>query len=300
MKYGRKLTSQSGLFASLLVVLAVGALKISAAEGAQGGYTNYVPGFYGSFGVAAPLEPGFYMLNDFYYYSADGSKGRVIQGTQVEADLDMDFGGYVLTGFMVTDKELFGGRYGFGADLPIIYGSISGQFDAAAESFAFDDSRFVIGDPGVIPISLFWNFGNFHLNAYESIIVPIGQYDQDELINGGLNYWSFDTVVAGTYLHPDMGFELSAAIGYIFNTENQDIDYKTGQEFHLDYNDQPVFLGDLRGWPARVLLQADDCRLRQCGDHRRFQGRSGRHRTGSDVGYDYRRQGCFCDGEMAA
>ena len=185
--------------------------------------------------MAAPLEPGFFMLNDFYYYSADGSKGRVIQGTQVEADLDMDFGGYVLTGFMVTDKELFGGRYGFGADLPIIYGSISGQFDAAAENFAFDDSRFVIGDPGVIPISLFWSFGNFHLNAYESIIVPIGQYDQDELINGGLNYWSFDTVVAGTYLHPDMGFELSAAIGYIFNTENQDIDYKTGQEFHLDY-----------------------------------------------------------------
>lgn len=205
------------------------------ADAAQGGYTNYVPGLYGSFAVAVAPDPGVYMLNDFYYYSADGTNGRVIEGSQVDAGLDLNVAAYILTGFMVTEKELFGGRYGFGAEIPVIYTSLSGQFDVAGQQFPFDDDGVAIGDPGAVPIALFWNFGNFHLNAYEFIVVPIGQYDKDELINGGLGYWSFDTVVAGTYLHPEAGFELSAVLGYIYNTENQDVDYQTGQEFHLDY-----------------------------------------------------------------
>jgi hypothetical protein len=202
---------------------------------AQGGYTNYVPGLYGSFAVAVAPEPGFYMLNDFYWYTADGNSTRVVQDAQVQADINLDVGAYIATGLYVTDKTLFGGRYAFGGEIPVIYTDLSGQFDVAGTPFPFDDDGVGIGDPGIVPIALFWNFGNFHLNAYEFIVVPLGQYDKNELINAGLNFWTFDTVVAGTYLHPEKGFELSAAVGYIFNTENQDIDYKTGQEFHVDY-----------------------------------------------------------------
>jgi hypothetical protein len=117
----------------------------------------------------------------------------------------------------------------------LIYTDLSGRFDFEGGSLPFDDDGVAVGDLGVVPVALFWNFGNFHINAYESIIVPVGQYDPNELINGGLGYWSFDTVVAGTYLHPEKGFEVSAALGYIFNTESQDVDYRTGQEFHVDW-----------------------------------------------------------------
>lgn len=207
----------------------------SRVQAAQGGYTNYVPGLYGSFAVAVAPDPGFYMLNDFYYYKADGNKARVIQGAQVEGDLNLDVAAYIATGFYVTDKELFGGRYGFGGEIPVIYTDLSGQFDVNGTPFPFDEDGAGIGDPGVVPIALFWNFGNFHLNVYEFVVIPIGQYDKDEAINAGLNFWTFDTVVAGTYLHPEKGFELSAVLGYIYNTENNDTDYQTGQEFHLDY-----------------------------------------------------------------
>ncbi len=54
-------------------------------------------------------------------------------------------------------------------------------------------------------------------------------------MNAGLNYWSYDTTLAATYLQPKRGHEISAAFGYIYNTENHDTGYQTGQEIQLDY-----------------------------------------------------------------
>ena len=59
-----------------------------------------------------------------------------------------------MTGFMVLDKEFLGGRYAFGADLPIIYTSLSGKIVLEPETTAFDEDGVKIGDPGIIPISL--------------------------------------------------------------------------------------------------------------------------------------------------
>jgi hypothetical protein len=104
-----------------------------------------------------------------------------------------------------------------------------------ALTIPIDEDRTAIGDPGFIPASIFWNFGNLHLNAFETITAPIGSYNQDRNVDAGLNYWSFDTTLAATYLHPEKGYEISAAVGHIYNTENDDTNYQTGQEFHLDY-----------------------------------------------------------------
>jgi hypothetical protein len=98
-----------------------------------------------------------------------------------------------------------------------------------------DEERTLFSDPGIVPASFFWNFGDFHINVSETITIPLGSYDEDKDVNGGLNYWSFETVVAGTYLHPEKGFEISASFGHLYNTENNDTDYQTGQEFHVEY-----------------------------------------------------------------
>jgi hypothetical protein len=100
---------------------------------------------------------------------------------------------------------------------------------------SIDEDRTAIGDPGFVPASLFWNVGNFHINVSETITAPLGSYDEDRDVNGGLNYWSFETLLAATYLHPERGHEISAAFGHIYNTENDDTDYQTGQEIHVDY-----------------------------------------------------------------
>jgi hypothetical protein len=223
------------LAAVLLTVLAAVFITMPSAHAAEGGYTNYLPGSYGDFGVAVAPDPGFYLRSDLYYYAADASRERIVQYGKLRADLDLDTGFFMLTGLKVLDREVLGGRYAFGAALPFAYTDISGSIVLEPLATSFDADRAAIGDMAIIPASFFWNFGNFHINAFESITVPVGSYDQNRDVNTGLNYWSFDTTFAATYLHPERGHEISAAIGYIFNTENGDTDYKTGQEFHLDY-----------------------------------------------------------------
>ncbi|MHC4559824.1 MAG: hypothetical protein ACYS80_21235, partial [Planctomycetota bacterium] len=95
----------------LLAVLIMLLTTTPSTHAAEGGYTNYVPGLYGDFGVAVAPEPGFYFRTDLYYYTADGSKGRFVQGGNIRADLDMDMAMVMATGLMVFDKEIFGGRY---------------------------------------------------------------------------------------------------------------------------------------------------------------------------------------------
>jgi hypothetical protein len=141
----------------------------------------------------------------------------------------------MVTGLMVLDREILGGRYAFGSMLPVVYGDLSAKAILGPITASVDDDHTAVGDLAIIPASLFWNFGNFHINAYETIVAPTGSYDEDMDINSGLNYWSFDTCLAATYLHPERGHEISAAFGYIYNTENDDTDYQTGQETHLDY-----------------------------------------------------------------
>jgi hypothetical protein len=91
-----------------------------------------------------------------------------------------------------------------------------------------------MGDIALIPASFYWNFDNWHLNLYEFVVTPSGQYDVDNSINLGRNYWSFDTVFAITNLNMETGREYSLVTGYMVNDENDDTDYDTGNELHVD------------------------------------------------------------------
>jgi hypothetical protein len=220
---------------ALLILSVVVPNMIPLARAGEGGGSHYGPGFYGDFGVAVASDPGFYLRHDLYSYEADGGGDRFTQFGQIRADLRVDVFMYMLTGLQVTDKEVLGGRYAFGASLPVVYTDISADVTLGPITSSIDDDRTAIGDPGFIPASIFWNFGNLHINAYETITAPIGSYDANRNVDSGLNYWSFDTTVAATYLHPEKGYEISAAFGHIYNTENDDTNYQTGQEFHMDY-----------------------------------------------------------------
>jgi hypothetical protein len=66
------------------------------------------------------------------------------------------------------------------------------------------------------------------------IYCPSGEYDKNRVANIGRNYWTFEPIVAGTYIS-DSGYEVSAKFMYDFNTRNDDSGYRSGQEFHVDY-----------------------------------------------------------------
>ncbi|NWK55884.1 transporter [Verrucomicrobiaceae bacterium N1E253] len=201
---------------------------------AEGGSSHYTPGFYGDFGVALEPEPGLYLRNDLYFYHGDAGRQRFVDVGQIRSELELDMAMYMLTALKVTEHELFGAQYAMGAYLPVLAMDLSATVELGQNDRSFDDDGLFVSDLGLIPISLYWNCGNWHFNASEIVTVPIGQYDQDDDLNGGLNYWSFETTFSTTYLHPEKGTEFSFALGYIYNTENQDTNYQTGQELHLE------------------------------------------------------------------
>lgn len=217
----------------LLVCLLRVFLESSPGLAAEGGYSNYIPGTYGDFGVALTPEPGFYLQNYLYYYTADESKA-VRQG-QIEFDIEIEMAMELPILLYVTDFTVLGGRYALGGGIPFVYLDVSARVGKGPFERSVSDDRVGIGDTLLIPASLYWSFGDLSLNLWQGIVAPTGLYDKDRQANTGLNYWSFDSNVGVTYLHPEFGTELSFDAGHIYNTKNPDTNYQTGKEFHLDY-----------------------------------------------------------------
>jgi hypothetical protein len=201
-------------------------------EAAEGGYSNYIPGSYGDFGMA--LEPAgkLTLRNDIYYYGADVS--RSVRSGRAEVGAELDFLMNFTTLLYKPDVELLGGQYAFGIFVPIVHADIEATVSAAGITRGVEDDKTALGDIALVPLALFWNSGNLHVSLAQYIITPVGDYDVDDLANAGLNYWSFDSNVAVTYLNEKTGQDYSFNIGHIYNTENTDTDYQTGQEVHLD------------------------------------------------------------------
>lgn len=128
----------------------------------------------------------------------------------------MDF----LTILYKPDVEILGAHYAFGAFIPVCYIDIESGLRVGNRENIVSDDVFGLGDIAFIPAVLFWYQDNFRFTLTELIIAPTGSYDSDELINTGLNYWTFDTTVAATYLNTDTGQDYSINIGYSYNTES--------------------------------------------------------------------------------
>lgn len=218
----------------IITVLLIAFIPSGEAHALEGGYGNYVPGLYGGFLLAATPPPGWYLLNQVYFYFADSNQEFVRQG-EIVTDIELNEGYYILNLAWVSDFKILGGNYNFVISPSVGYTDISGDFIGETEEFRIEDSNFGISDLGITPVSLYWKFENIYLSLSETIVVPIGEYDVDRQANLGLNYWSFDTNLAFTYFNRDKGLDISLNLGHLYNTKNNATEYKSGQELHLDY-----------------------------------------------------------------
>ena len=218
---------------ALLIVVGILLFVTPSAHAAEGGYSNYIPGTYGDFAAAVEPPTKFTVRNDLYYYQADGA--RSVRSGLIEADADLEFIMDFLTLIYKPDVDILNAHYAFGVFIPIVHADIETGIRLGNLQVRRQDDTFGLGDITLIPGILFWNRGNFHFTLAEYIVTPTGEYDTDDLANTGLNYWTFDTDFAVTYLNDKTGQDYSVNIGYNYNTENLDTDYQTGQEIHIDY-----------------------------------------------------------------
>lgn len=67
------------------------------------------------------------------------------------------------------------------------------------------------------------------------LYAPTGDYDKNDLVSAGKNYWSFDPSLNLTYRATDK-LSLNSAIYTEFNTENDATDYQSGDSIDIDYS----------------------------------------------------------------
>jgi hypothetical protein len=218
--------------ASALLAAIVSLISTITVHAGEGGASNYFPGTYGDYAVAVAPQPGWIYANYSLFYSADVNKA-VLQG-RVNAGLDTFAYVNMSAGLYTFDAEVLGGRFAVAGFLPLGYADLEAALAGPITTPSVNDSEVALGDISLVPASVYWNKGNWHFNLYELVVTPTGEYDLDNVVNIGRNYWSFDTVFGLTHLNMEKGREFSLVTGYMFNTENDDTDYETGDEIHAD------------------------------------------------------------------
>ena len=194
--------------------------------------SNYIPGFYGDLALAVAPPEGLSMRNDLYFYSGD-ARGTV-RSTQLELDVEVTLLFDYLTFLYNPGVELFGGSLAFGATAVLGSADIDAAVAADQQSLRVEDDTVNIGDL-TLAANVYWPRDKWNFLWATYVVAPVGSYDVDDLANSGLNYWTFETDFMATYFDPDKGRDYSVVVGYGYNTENDDTDYKSGDEFHVDF-----------------------------------------------------------------
>ena len=223
--------SSSPILCMLVMALMLPSWRATGAEGAS---SLYLPGLLGDILVAFPPEPGLAVAGSTYVQTGSAATA-VLQGA-VNLGLDLDIALGIVGATYSFETPWIGATYTIGLAVPFGYADLEAEIQgpSGAPRRASADS-FNISDIALTPIQLNWSSGNFSFRFAETIIAPTGAYDVDKAVNLGRNYWGFDTTAASTYFNADIGTEVSIAPGILANTRNDDTNYKTGAEFHLDF-----------------------------------------------------------------
>ncbi|CAD5108575.1 SphA family protein [Zestomonas carbonaria] len=203
------------------LALAGGASLVQATEG---GVSSWPMGIeIHGMGILPP--PGTYGQVFVGNYLADTLRDDA--GDKLPVDFDLRVTTIVPRFVWVTERQVLGGQLGFHALLPLndIRLNVGGQ----------RDHKRGIGDAHLGPVIGFHPSDKFHVATGVDFILPTAsEYDKDDLVNLGTNYYTVQAVLAMTYLDP-AGFNADVRLMHDYNFENRDTHYRSGRELHADY-----------------------------------------------------------------
>ena len=224
--------------AAAAAALAVPVLGPGPAVAAEGAASFYLLGQRGNFAAVTP-PPGLYFQFDEYVYSGDaGASLAVPAGGELNAGLEADVYLSLPTLAWAPEGEILGGRPLLALALPFGQKNISAEaaLDIRGNTVLerdLSEDDFTLGDP-VAVAGLGWNRGFWHWTASAAVNVPVGDYQKGRATNLAFNRWGLDLTGALTWLNTENGRELSLAAGYTTHWENEDTDYDSGDEVHLE------------------------------------------------------------------
>ncbi|MBB1601296.1 transporter [Variovorax sp. UMC13] len=96
-------------------------------------------------------------------------------------------------------------------------------------------SKTGIGDLQFAPLLLGWHHGDVHQTAGAEGFLPIGEFNKNAAVNIGRNYWQVAPFYALTWT-PGNRWQLSTKVRYAVNSKNRATDYRSGNEFTIEYS----------------------------------------------------------------
>ena len=151
-------------------------------------------------------------------------------------DFDIDVLAIGLAYLRMTDQQLLGARYGFGAVSVFFRMDASLGIDVGGQR-VFNDSAelFRPADIQLIPLILAWTPApGVGINTQLSIQAPTGDYDKDRLVSPGTNHWTVSPILNASYISPS-GLELSSSFQVDINARNPATDYRSGVEYRHEF-----------------------------------------------------------------
>lgn len=226
-------------------------LSIPEARAVEGA-VQYPHGAEGLLAGALP-PPGTYFLAYGIRYSGvrqgDDGSNLSVGGNKVELRVDA----LALRVLHVSGFRILGGLWSMHAVVPLFNNSVT----VGSQT----NNNTGLGDIVVDPFVLSWHRPTVHYAVGLDVVAPTGAYDQNRPLgnNIGANYWSFEPIVAVTWM-PGAGFEADVKAMYNIKTTNTATQYRSGDELHMDFTLGRSFGETLRaglGGYLDVQMQAD-------------------------------------------
>jgi len=222
------------------VTLCAMVLASFIARAEEGGTGHYAAGTYADFCGVPPSEPGLYAGNYFLNYANGkfgGNKdlplgGNLAVGVTANAQADSPFVVYAYP-WQVANITFSTGVYPswIWTDVKV---SATYNRNRIQISGAREQSASGFGDIMVTPIMGVWTNGDFHVGGLFNTWAPSGNYNSGQLANPGLGYWTFEPMLAFSWLSTKFGTEFTVFPAVDFNTINHDTSYQSGDIFHVD------------------------------------------------------------------
>ena len=227
-----------GLTAALLVG-ALAYLGDAPARAAEGGIGAYLMGSCAD-GAGITPPPGVYFADMTYFYDAKIGGGKSLPfGGLLVANISAQTWLNLPTTLWVTPAKILGGDLAFSFTSSVGEPRINASLLVNSPRFGpigvnVNDANTALSD-FFIQSFIGWQAGNLHWQLGIGGVVPSGTYIAGQLSNASLNRPAIDLFGTVTWLDPAAGWDLSATAGVMFNRTNTATDYKTGDEFHLEW-----------------------------------------------------------------
>ncbi|MFI4956138.1 MAG: transporter [Gammaproteobacteria bacterium] len=202
----------------------------------ENGVGHWIPGQIPFFAGMMPPDKGLYVRESNYMYSGTLSDkiGVPIGNEVVFNSKRVIYVDTFIFNYVFAPKRA-GWVPNVSMDVAIPFMYFKNSVTLTPTSFAESQSSYNLSDVIITPINLGWDFQQYHWTAGINVYAPTGPYSVNSLVPSGYNYWTFEPAIGFTYYDPGNRIELTFYAGIDFNTINYAAEYKTGDQFHVDW-----------------------------------------------------------------